>query len=288
MTDKERKDLKQRLDKMLEPYETQAKAVKSKGEKSSKGFSAALSTVGMVGALTMPLFEPPAEAGLIFNAGTLPLGVFSTSLGNSRGDSYDIDGVAGYEVVLHISNAVYYPPQQITDYSASIAVTSNNGLGFNKTSIQAASASATAEGFPTTGGVYTITTIANHIHHTTGTGSTFPVYHWPPGQRGYVAIKFERGGNKHLGFIDMTLDAGAGRPNTIEIHNYAYNDVPIGDASGDGDSIHFERPIPEPGTLATLALGVAGLLAWRRHRQKMAEKAKQEATTTDDKDLMMS
>lgn len=39
---------------------------------------------------------------------------------------------------------------------------------------------------------------------------------------------------------------------------------------------------PEPGTLFTLALGTAGLLAWRAHRQKQAKKTKNAENTTEE------
>lgn len=49
--------------------------------------------------------------------------------------------------------------------------------------------------------------------------------------------------------------------------------------SVDGICFHIHdgtRAHTRSGTLATLALGAAGLYAWRRHRQKQAEKAQQD------------
>ena len=82
-----------------------------------------------------------------------------------------------------------------------------------------------------------------------------------------------------------------GNNNGVEVVDWAFED----DIQAAG-SIHlFDRgtpkggqQIPEPGTLATLALGAAGIFAWRRHRQKQAEKAKKETATAKDDDLMMS
>ena len=61
-------------------------------------------------------------------------------------------------------------------------------------------------------------------------------------------------------------------PFTLTIEEFAYEDTGAAIDAG-----HKPPPIPEPGTLATLALGAAGLYAWRRHRQKQAEKEQQDA-----------
>jgi hypothetical protein len=54
------------------------------------------------------------------------------------------------------------------------------------------------------------------------------------------------------------------------IEEFAYEDT--GGAISAGHTT-----IPEPGTLFTLALGAAGLLAWRAHREKQAKKEQQDA-----------
>jgi hypothetical protein len=63
-------------------------------------------------------------------------------------------------------------------------------------------------------------------------------------------------------------------PGTLTLGQFAYDDTGAALAAGHGGVP--PPPIPEPGTLAMLALGAAGLLAWRKHRQKQAEKEQQD------------
>ena len=78
---------------------------------------------------------------------------------------------------------------------------------------------------------------------------------------GYVAFRFntpETGG--YHGWAELTLIEGA-PVNTFRPSRYAYaND-------SDGLTVGQVAPIPEPSSMASLALGAVGLLSWRRSRR---------------------
>jgi hypothetical protein len=83
-------------------------------------------------------------------------------------------------------------------------------------------------------------------------------------------------------WIKVDFDIGTpGDPSTrkLTIGPAAYSTGGMAITAGETSSGKGGEPIPEPGTLATLALGAAGLYAWRRHRKKQAEKAQQDAET---------
>jgi hypothetical protein len=87
---------------------------------------------------------------------------------------------------------------------------------------------------------------------------------------GFMGFRLANG-NKGWLRLDFDRLGGPGRRRKITIFEYAFEDS--GGAIKAGET---GTPIPEPGTLATLTLGAMGLLAWRRHRQKQAQKANAE------------
>ena len=265
MTDKERSDLKQKLDKLLEPYEKQAKLWKNKGEKSSKGFSAAMSTIGIVGALTAtPFVTPdPVEADIIDVAGTAMIsGLNATHL---------VTGLFGGSTATFrlVYLSFSYQASVFTDYGA-LSVYRSGGSNLARFSF-----SNSLIGTPALGGGGFISVNGNAFNS------------WDDSGAYYVGLK--KGLDK--AWIKFDFDIGTpGDPSSrkMTIGPAAYSTGGMAITAGETSTGKGGQPIPEPGTLATLALGAAGLFAWRRHRQKQAEKAKEQATTTDDNDLMMS
>lgn len=69
-----------------------------------------------------------------------------------------------------------------------------------------------------------------------------------------LGFRFLESGNLHYGWAQMNIE---GRDVTIT--NWAYESTP--------DTPIFVDAIPEPGSLALLGIGAAGLLAWRKKRQ---------------------
>ncbi|HEY2799217.1 MAG TPA: PEP-CTERM sorting domain-containing protein [Chthoniobacterales bacterium] len=78
---------------------------------------------------------------------------------------------------------------------------------------------------------------------------------------GFVGIRFNSGSGVQYGWA--RLDMNGAPDNGYTLVDFAWADP--------GQTI-LTGQIPEPGSLALLAVGAAGLLAWRRHRGK-AEKA---------------
>ncbi|MGD9719798.1 MAG: PEP-CTERM sorting domain-containing protein [Pirellulales bacterium] len=77
------------------------------------------------------------------------------------------------------------------------------------------------------------------------------------GMRGYLGIQFDiPDSSPHFGYLDIGIDQ-AGQ--TLTVYGGAYESLA---------NTAITTPVPEPGGLALLAAGAAGLAAWRQRRKR--------------------
>jgi len=80
------------------------------------------------------------------------------------------------------------------------------------------------------------------------------------GIRGYVGLQFDiPGGSPHFGYLDIEIDD---QVQTLTVYGGAYESVA---------NTPIQVPVPEPSSLGLLALGAAGLAAWRCRRRRGEE-----------------
>ncbi|MCC6353799.1 MAG: PEP-CTERM sorting domain-containing protein [Verrucomicrobiae bacterium] len=82
---------------------------------------------------------------------------------------------------------------------------------------------------------------------------------WALNDTGYFGFKFSNASGTHYGWGQVNID-GSSAGSGYTILNAYYNDTP--------DAPITVAPIPEPSHVAILALGAAGVAAWRRRRRR--------------------
>jgi hypothetical protein len=115
---------------------------------------------------------------------------------------------------------------------------------------------------------------ATHPFVTPGTSAFFAGYgtlafrggyvnsQWLAAGVGFIGLRFNTGAGVQYGWIRLNMSGAT--DNHYTLVDYAWGDV--------GDAI-VTGQIPEPGSLALLAVGAVGLLAWRRQRAKASKSA---------------
>ena len=93
------------------------------------------------------------------------------------------------------------------------------------------------------------------------TGAGYPNSQWAEAGIGFIGFRFNLGGGIQYGWAQ--LDMNGPNLNSYTLIDYAYTDP--------GETLTAGQ-VPEPGSLALLAFGAVGLLAWRKQRTRGAKK----------------
>jgi MYXO-CTERM domain-containing protein len=84
---------------------------------------------------------------------------------------------------------------------------------------------------------------------------------------GYIGFKFNNGSGDQYGWVRIWMSRGINENDNFRLIDYAYGDV--GEPIRAGQTSSNEM-VPEEGSLGWLALGAAGLVAWRKRRSQAA------------------
>jgi hypothetical protein len=106
------------------------------------------------------------------------------------------------------------------------------------------------------------------LHHQSSTNARG---NFAPGQTGIVGLAIGTGANQHFGWIRLDFhNSAGGYPISITAIDWAYNTIAGQSINAGQQSLPSSTPEPGTTSLALLAAGSAGVLAWRKSRKQNA------------------
>ena len=90
--------------------------------------------------------------------------------------------------------------------------------------------------------------------------------HWNRGDTGFVAFKFDAGAGIQYGWARVRIEGNPPRTGDFTVIDYAYGDPGEQLSAGQTSTAGVTKQIPSQSSVGLLALGAAGLLAWRQQR----------------------
>jgi hypothetical protein len=200
---------------------------------------------------------PAADAGLIYS------GVQNFTIATNASVIYygtfdlNFDGIDDFRLYL---NRFTFLGVGTSARASLSTLGGNNGILAATNTAPAFFARRLATGAIISAGAGNFTSAFAGLRDVTSGGSVFGA--WQPSENGLAGVRFTIGGQDHFGWIRIHVGEQDDVPNAITALDWAYESEP-----GVGIQAGSTQAVPEPGTLALLATGAAGLLAWRRRRQ---------------------
>ena len=193
--------------------------------------------------------------GFSFNASTntATLGSLRPPVTPNTAIAWDIDGVGAADFQVKNSNpftALIFARLGPLDYGNSLVGVQSEGLVLSNLAAGVAVNNAQPFGF-------------SSVPLTANGGAAFQNQNFLEDTPGQFGFQFASGGNSYYGWGTLVIDyLAAGRG--FQITEAYYNTIP--DAGINVGAV--PAPVPEPSSIALLAIGAAGVTAWRARRKR--------------------
>ncbi|MBC8549617.1 MAG: PEP-CTERM sorting domain-containing protein [Candidatus Brocadiales bacterium] len=247
------RELRRELGKKLLGYSAAAGAVLALGTGAAE--AAAIKVTNQIDIFPNDIFDLDINSDGFFDL-RFNISNTTTTIGNTYFYSYaEVDGGFPFQTTggeNYVANNQIHATAGISyNYAVDLAAGATIDISlFNNTTTPQFSFAVLASRFAT-----------GTINNTTGTYGNFL------DSRGFLGVRFDIAGNTHFGWVDVEV-ASQSPFDKLTIYGWGYEDeANTAILAGAG-----QEAIPEPATLFTLAMGVAGIYAWRRGRRRKSLK----------------